>query len=278
MPDQVTLPVIPDAEYHKSSFRNGGDYFSNSCLKLFARSPAILHQTRLGLLPWGSTDALRMGSLTHMIILEDAHDYVIIPDEHMTPSGGVSTKKATREWLASLEPGKLYATQREITQIQLMQHEVKQHDYAQQIMDGAEFERVARVEGPEVWLQSKIDIINHNKSIIGDLKTCNTLEDFPGNIRKHNYVRQMAFYRKLYRDLFFDDCTCYLIAVEKELPNRVGVWVMEDASMDAEESFINGQLRVLAGALEHDQWNTGYEQIRTYKLNDFEKERLHEYA
>lgn len=254
------LSRISDNEYFAGSYHKGGDYISNSCMKLYNRGPDILHQTRLGLLEQPKTDAMRLGTISHSIILERRDEYSLIPSEFAI-STGLSKKKPAVAWGAQQTLPLI--TSAELQMLELMAHSVGSHDYVQSIFDGAIFERVGRTRDG-VKLQCKMDIVNVGKNILADLKTCQNIDDFEKDIRNRKYAYQLAFYRKVYWKLFGECPDCYLIAVEKQAPYRTAVFHITEQALTAQEYNLNHDLSRIHTDLETGIWRTGYEEPRIY--------------
>jgi len=147
--------------------------------------------------------------------------------------------------------------------LELMNHEFKKHKFAQSIMEGAACEKVIRTQRG-IWRQAKVDIINQPNKQLADLKTCENLDEFHYNIRKFDYVYQLAWYRRLYEEEFHDTPDCFLIAAEKAAPYRIGVFEIAPDALDEADKRISWDMMRLHTHIESDLWPTGYEEPRIY--------------
>ena len=257
---------IPDHEYFSNSWHNGGDYLSNSCLKDFIRSPYILEQTRNGIMPPKSGDALRLGRVTHEYVLEKRKDYVLAPAKFMTGSGALSKSAEAKKWIA--KQNLPIVTEDEEQTIEAMHGAVHDHRAAAGLLEDSLFEIVLRYEGA-VWRQCKVDIINPQRRFLADLKTCNDINDFLYDMKKFNYLLQATFYRDMVRQITGETWGFYFIAVEKRLPFRVRVVQIAPEVMDKRDSFLSAQINLFSTYAREGRWPTGFEGIEYFDEGSF---------
>ena len=202
----------------------------------------------------GDRDALRLGRLVHLAVLEPAifADVPQVPGEHLTPSGGLSTKAATREWQAQLT-GRDYGTPDELELCRQLQAAVRGHSLARLILDQSQVEVETRWDRDGVACKAKADIIRApSREIPGevwDLKTTRRLDGIVRECREYGYAEQLAWYADAYQVAVGG-----LIVVEKEPPHRVLIIQFDvDVIAQARER-VASWLGLYRACLESGQW------------------------
>ena len=181
----------------------------------------------------GDKDSYRIGRLVHMAVLEPEKFAAVptVPAEHLTPSGALSTKAPTREWLASL-PNRDFGTPDELALCRRLQEAVMGNTEAATIVNQSDVEVELFREIDGVNVKAKADLIRKaftGRGQVWDLKTSKKLDDIARECREYGYVEQLAWYARLY-----DVMPGGLIVVEKEEPYRViVVRFAEDAYVKA---------------------------------------------
>lgn len=180
-----------------------------------------------GTLPGIDKASLRTGRLIHLAVLEPDKfgGLPLCPGEHLTDSGNLSTKKATKDWIASLG-GQDFITENERMQFTAIAMAVMSNPAAQRIICGVdtscEVERFGDRDG--IAIKGKADIVS--KRAVWDLKTTDSLDSIIRQCRDFCYPEQVAWYQDL-----FEVTEGGLIVVEKEEPHRVAVLDFEPAVM-----------------------------------------------
>ncbi len=194
--------------------------------------------------------AFTFGRALHALTLEGEQalwsDFVTAPDEHLAPSGGLSTKAATREWKA--EQSLSVLTPNDVTLCFRMAAAVRSCSLAAKLLSTGKPE-VERFDTHRCGLQIKGRADWHAGAYGLDLKSCRNLDDFEADARRYGYVGQGAFYRALFGWSDF-----YLVAAEKEGANRVGVYRVEPRSLDEAHSFNDVAMHDLSDRYERDEW------------------------
>ena len=107
-PAAATLTSVlfdePNEAYHADP-----EHLSTSQLKDFLESPALFHRKHvLRCEPSGDSESLARGRLAHLVLELTPEVFgeraVVIPAEHLTATGLVSTKADTRKWIADQGP------------------------------------------------------------------------------------------------------------------------------------------------------------------------------
>ena len=110
------------------------------------------------------------------------------------------------------------------------------------------------------WFRSDWDGV----PVIGDLKTCETLDYFEGDARRFGYPQQMAFYREVLRAASDGEVVadCYLIAVEKREPMRCGVWKLTEGLLESCAVENARAIAELRKCRSEGRWPTRTEELR----------------
>lgn len=180
--------------------------------------------------------AFDVGHAAHAKVLGIGAGIITYPEEHLTPSGNVSTKAATVAWedeqrAAGLTP----VSPNEVARVDAMAEAVLTHDVARHYLEVAAHREVsvfAEVDG--VPSRARFDALSdetRNGIYAVDLKTTDdaTPNGFTYTVKKHGYDVQEGHYRDVYQaseERPID--TFVLIAVEKSAPFEVGVFMLPD--------------------------------------------------
>jgi hypothetical protein len=167
-----------------------------------------------GELPGPDSDAMRVGRIVHLAALEpDKFATVpVVPAEHLTPSGGLSTKAATRVWLESL-PSRDFSTPEELAMCGKLADAVRKHPEVAPLLVGGQVEVEGFVDFDGVGVKARADLIAGGG--VWDLKTTRNLDTCVAEARDLGYVEQLAWYARVFQ--------CHvggLIMVEKAEPFR----------------------------------------------------------
>jgi PDDEXK-like domain of unknown function (DUF3799) len=175
----------------------------------------------------------------------------IVPAEHLTPSGELSTKAATREWLATL-PNRDFATPNEQAFCVHLCTAVYANEEAAKIclQSDKEVEIFREIDGFQA--KGKADMIRKpftGKGQVWDLKTTKSLDNIKRECREYGYVEQIAWYSRLY-----DVTPGGLIVVEKEEPHRVLVVRFAEDALVAARTRLAGWGGLYKSCLESGNW------------------------
>lgn len=194
--------------------------------------------------------AFVFGRALHSLTLEGEtafwSDVVEAPAEHLAPSGGMSTKAATREWKAAQSLSVM--TPNDVALCFGMAAAVKSCALAAKLLSTGAPE-VERFDTHRSGLQIKGRADWHAGAYGLDLKSCRNLDDFEADARRYGYVGQGAFYRALFGWREF-----YLVAAEKEGANRVGVYRVEPRALDEAHNLNEVAMHDLSDRYERDEW------------------------
>lgn len=212
---------LPEAEYHAPK-----DELSSTGAKLILESPAkykyqILDGHRV------YRAGFDLGTAVHTKVLGVGSKFVEYPEEHLTPSGNVSTKAATVEWEAKQRAaGKILLTQSEADMVDAMAEQVLAHPLAAML-----FERAGRSEVSvfDEWLgvkrRGRFDYLPDEGGIAVDLKT--TVDASPAGFARaaarYKYHVQRAHYLDILAKAAGREMDMLFVTVEKEPPYLVAV-------------------------------------------------------
>ncbi len=203
-----------------------------SDMKIFAlESPKAFYDTKIaGTRKRVSSAAMRSGTLCHMATLERGRfdALPLCPAEHLTDSGSLSTKKATKDWIASLGD-QMFVTAAEREQCLAISLAAWSNKQAYPLLsNGApQFEVEAFAQRDGVEIKGKSDILRPGLDV-WDLKTTDNLDSIVAQCRDFAYPEQVAWYQDLH-----GVSAGGLIVVEKDDLHRVAVITFEPAVMAA---------------------------------------------
>lgn len=230
----------------------------------FRWCPSYYKRKKAGLIGEHRGDAFAIGSATHCLVLEGREaferQYVVGgPINPKTKKQYGSDTNKFREWAASQTRSVL--SNEQYTLVAALAVAVASHDDAADILSSGTAEGVLRRKYCGRDCQIRCDWFSRYHGL-PDLKTCDNLDNFYGDIEEYDYVAQMAFYRAIIRDVTHETVPVVLIAVEKKEPHRVGTFDIDSDWLDDEE-FINRQaMKELTQCEADDCWPTLYERRR----------------
>lgn len=176
------------------------------------------------------TAAMKFGSAFHAFCLEEDvfwANYAVCPE-------GMDrrTKEGKAQWADIQSSGKEPLKHDEYITIQKMRDSLRAHPMAKNILLRSENEGAytATIEGVEC--KCKVDLLN--KGYVFDLKSTEDAseEGFQKSIGRWHYERQAAIYTDILRANEVKVEAFVFVAVEKKFPFSVGVWLLEEDSVD----------------------------------------------
>ena len=174
--------------------------------------------------------AFDLGHAAHAKILGVGAPIVIYPDEHLTPSGNVSTKAATVEWEREQRAqGVTPISRADAARVDAMAEAVLADDEARTILErvaGREVTIIQEVEG--VPVRARFDVYGDGEA--ADLKTTR-------NASPDGFGRSVASYGYHIQNRWYDDAhqaetggrleSFKFIVVESTAPHLVGVYDLD---------------------------------------------------
>ena len=128
----------------------------------------------------------RIGRMRRRFILQPdtVLDIPVVPGEHLTPSGALSTKEATRKWLDSLDPY-VFVTPKEMEEWSTLANVC--HDYAPlfMVMKDCQFEIERQTEEEGMIFSARAHMVDSGVTYptVHALHTCRDFNDAVKNIR-----------------------------------------------------------------------------------------------
>ena len=179
--------------------------------------------------------AFDIGHAVHAKVLGAGMGTVDIPDEHLTPSGNVSTKAATTAWLTEQRAAGLVPIgPSDALRIAGMVEAVLSHAGARRILEqpGARAEVSAFATDPQtdVACRARFDLL---ATTAADLKTTTGSASevgFGRDAAKHGYPIQEAHYLDVIEWITGERPPLVFIVVEKKAPHLVAVHRLDDVT------------------------------------------------
>jgi len=287
--------VEEDDEYH--SYCKSGQVIASSAFKVFRGSPADYKARFIDKIDQQTeSPAMALGKMAHCLILEgrEAFDdrYEVATPELQEEVGLVNPKtgkpwgESTAAYQKAIANFRQKSGGRELCSMEQwglisnMHHAVFENQIAAQMLgqDGMP-EAVFRYPSDQlgITLQCKADklLLDDEGKICGfiDLKTCECLHEFKRRAKIFQYPQQMCFYREtitrvgktglstLEMSKNFD---VHLIAVEKRVPHKVGVWAFSNELLDEMEETLRAELISFARCFHSNEWPTGFEGVQEW--------------
>ncbi len=248
---------MTNKEYHQSPG------ISKSGLDLINRSPAHYRWAQDN--PFEPTAAMRIGTLTHLAVLEpDRFDVECVVMPSMDPRTKAG-KEAYEEFQAA-HPGVDMLTSDEHTRVISIRDSVRAHPMARKLLD-----RIAQVEVSTFWkdedtgvdCRCRPDGILDNGMLI-DLKTTTDAgQGFERSVRQYRYHVQAAFYA-----MGMAGAPMIFIAVEKDPPYLVACYMLDPDSFADGEYAARQNLETYAECLATNTWPGYSAGIQTINISE----------
>lgn len=261
MTTAIQCETEPIEQYHAQK-----DYLSASRLKLFRECPALYHKTMLVLIEEKPRRVFEIGAAAHCMILEPEEferRYLIHdgPINERTGKPYGATSDAYKQWLAGInESGRQVLAMQDAELLKSMAMAVHAHEAAHALLTDGVAEAVIRERYCGEPCQIRADYLA--KAGIIDLKTCADLTWFENDVKRYGYIFQLAFYRAIVRAQTNRNLPCYIVAVEKQEPFRVGVWSILPTALESAEYLNTVAIEDLKRCRAKNEWPTGFERMR----------------
>lgn len=225
MTESGIIHGMPEDEYHAHPA------LSSTQARQILDSPARYNYARSH--PQGHKDAFDLGTAVHTKVLGTGDEVVTYPPEHLTPSGAVSTKAATVEWVAEQRAnGLVVLTQGRVDEVNAMAEAVLAHPTARALFEQkGQPEASVFATDPDtgVEMRSRFDFLpdlNTKHPIAVDLKTTGkeaSPEGFTKSVLNFGYDVQEEHYEDTLRFEFEVEIPFVFVVVETAAPHMVGV-------------------------------------------------------
>ncbi|MGX9349202.1 PD-(D/E)XK nuclease-like domain-containing protein [Microbacterium sp. KNMS] len=207
--------------------------------------------------PRQSTAAFDLGTAVHSKVLGVGSGVVVYPDEHLTPSGNVSTKAATVQWAAEQRAQGLVPIGRdEARKVDAMAEAVLAHPEARNVLEsiaGREVSIIVDVEG--VPTRARFDLYDGVRA--GDLKTSRDASPrgFNSSVAKYGYAVQEHWYRAAHQAETGAELESFkFVVVESFAPYLVGVYDLDFMWADIGQKKVKEARDLWRQCTETDTW------------------------
>jgi len=206
--------------------------------------------------PQPAKAAFDLGHAAHAKILGVGAPIIIIPNEHLTDSGNISTKAATREWLQEQRDAGLTPIGRADAQrVDAMAEAVMAEPEARTILErihGREVTIIQDIEG--VPVRARFDIFGDGEA--ADLKTSRDASPrFNKSVASFGYHLQTRWYDDAYYAETGERLRTFpLIVVESAAPHAVGVYDLDFSYHDAAGQKCEQARNIYRRCMESGEW------------------------
>lgn len=240
---------LPADKYHALPAIGSSD------VKAILRSPA--HYRVRAAADNESTQSQDIGTATHLAVLEPARfelEVVGAPRVDRRTSAG----KAAAAAFEGLHAGKLILSGDDFDTVSRIADAVRSHPGARTLLDAgaAEVSMLWTDEETSTPCKARADWLRSD-GILVDLKTTRDASPagFRREIAQHRYHVQAAHYFNGARAVFGDDPPAWVfIAVEKEPPFAVGVYMLDREAIDKARELVASAYRAWRGCTESGSW------------------------
>ena len=216
------VPNLDEAIYHAHPA------LSSTGARLLLDSPARFHYRQTH--PEPHKDAYSLGTAVHTKVLGTGANVITYPDEHLTPSGAVSTKAATVAWAEEKRAdGFVIIGAAQAAQVDGMAEAVLAHPEARAVLEsaaGREVSMFTEVDG--VPVRARFDI--YDGLTAGDLKSARDAspKGFNAAVGRYGYHFQDRWYSEAHTAITGTELESFkFIVVETTAPYLVGVYDLD---------------------------------------------------
>lgn len=256
------IPSISNQDYHAM------EGVSKSGLDQFAKSPA--HYISALQTPRAETQAMRIGSLFHSLILEP-ETIRIVP----APACDRRTKAGKAEYaeFCAVNEGAEVVSADEWEMLSGMACSIKDHPAANALLGGN-----GRAENSLFWKDVDTGVLCKCRpdfyradGIVVDLKTTEDASPraFMCSIAKYRYHVQSAFYSDGLTTALFPVKGFVFVAVEKKPPYAVAVYQLDNQAVEAGRVLYKDELLKMAVCMVDNNWPAYSTRIETLSLPDW---------
>lgn len=182
--------------------------------------------------PMQETDAMRFGTLVHLILeMPTWRDVVVISPKFDLRRKG--QKEAKREWYEEAEgSGKIIATTDQMKALVSVERSCEKNDTLQSLLDGGRHEVSGFWQGEfDVPCKFRADLITADKVVV-DFKTCQDASRFKWDAKKYNYALQAAHYMAGFSACEGIVCEDFMfVAIENKAPYGIMTYYLDTESV-----------------------------------------------
>ena len=242
---------IANDEYHSSSG------VSRSSLWEFKRSPYHYWHRYLngGINLQESTPSMVMGNLVHTMVLEPHKfdsEFVMRPEMDRRTNAGKQAFNAFTMTLA----GRQGVTYEQVAEANAIQKAIIENDLAFALLQDCKIEQSIYFTHESTGIQIKCRPDAWNGSIVVDLKTTASANyrDFQNSVFKYGYDTQAAIIKLALASINISLEKFVFIAVEKEPPYAVGIYVLDEEVIDYGIRKLENLLVKYSECLQDNKW------------------------
>lgn len=241
---------MPEAEYHARP------ELSSTRARLILESPAKYKYSLTH--PQEPKLVFDLGTAAHTKILGVGAGVIAYPEEHLTPSGNVSTSKATVAWAAEQRANGLTPiSPDDVSKVNGMAEAALAHPEARRILERAtqrEVSLFATDKRTNTDLRARFDVYGDDEC--GDLKSA--LDASPHGFQKavwnHRYDVQQEHYLTVRHLIAGDRPPFKFIAIEKTAPYLVGVYELDEQWQEIGDVWATAARKILRACTDAGIW------------------------
>jgi len=241
---------LPEAEYHAHPA------LSSTGARLLLDSPARFHYAQSH--PQPHKDAFDLGTAVHTKALGVGANVITYPEEHLTPSGAVSTKAATVAWAEEQRAaGKVLISPDRASLVDGMAEAVLAHPTARALFEqdgNAEASVFATDPDTGVELRARFD---YRAAINVDLKTTSkeaSPDGFIKSVMNFGYDVQEAHYGDVDEIVTGERRPFVFVVVETDAPHLVGVHQLDVVFRDMGQTKARRARELFASCTASGEW------------------------
>lgn len=259
-PEEIGIWDVTPAEYFADT-----SCVSNSMLKVFSESVPRYHARFVAktLPPEPESDALRLGSALHAMLLRPKGDLVVQPKfDRRKPE-----QKAASLAFEAANKGKIIVEPDELELLHGLVAGINANPTTAGLIRESGIAETPirwRDESTGLWCKGMPDLVTSD--FILDLKTIDRLENWPRAVANYGYHRQQAFYQSgdehVSRHFGHHDRTkdFVFVVVEKTAPYEAAAFTLSADAVDQGRAENLGALTELAERVKKNDWRSRYYQ------------------
>ena len=139
-----------------------------------------------------------------------------------------------------------------------MRESVSRHRESSRLLSEGRPGGVVRTDYAGVPCQVKLDWFSEWNGIV-ELEICENLDFFARDFHRRRLGHLYAFYRSVLQEAGGRKLPVHVVAVERRVPHRCGVWLVSAEMLDARAVENERAIGDLMRSYEDDTWPTGYE-------------------
>jgi hypothetical protein len=164
-----------------------------------------------------------------------------------------------RQWVAQQTKPVLTPEQADL--IEHIAFGYRAHDGARELLSDGVAHGVVRSRYCGIPCQARIDWLNPKRGVVA-VMTCDRFRWRDSHIRDNGLVHELAFHRALLAQVAGRRVPVQVIAFEKQMPHRCGVWTISERLLRGAQKDNEKALTQLQECRWLNRWPTGYERVR----------------